>query len=490
MATTDEYIEREAHVDSLARPGRSGAFSAGLLAGIVVASDIVGILLSGILAQVLFAADSSVDLSRSVSAGALFSVLAILALKSAGLYQFSAIVDPNRQILRIVISLLAIFSLLVAVAAGFKVSAEFSQRLATCWIASTVAMVVFGRVIVAGFIRELARAGKLGRRILIYGATDQARSLIDRIERLGEPWNHIIGVFDDRLSRVGPSVGRYPVMGSLDDLIAWGRENALDEILVALPWAAQARLLQVTRSLAVLPANVRLCPELFHDEVSHGRASHHFGLPMWNAFEKPMTGWSAIAKRVFDVLFSGLVIVAATPLLLVIALVVKLESRGPVLFRQKRYGFNDEVIEVYKFRSMRQEATDPEGRRLTERNDPRVTRIGRFIRRTSLDELPQLLNVFRGEMSLVGPRPHALRTTAGGRLCEDVVDRYSRRHRVKPGITGWAQVHGFRGTMQDEGHLQKRIEHDLYYINNWSLWLDFKILGMTLWIVVVGKNSY
>jgi Undecaprenyl-phosphate glucose phosphotransferase len=280
------------------------------------------------------------------------------------------------------------------------------------------------------------------------------------------------------------------VLGGLDDLIAWGREHTLDEVLVALPWSAQSRVLEVTRLLAVLPANVRLCPEILHDEVLHGRASHHFGLPMWNAFEKPLTGWDAIGKRSFDIVFSGVVLLAATPLFLLLAVLIKLESRGPVLFKQKRYGFNNEVIEVYKFRSMRQELADPEARRLTQRNDPRVTRLGRFMRRTSLDELPQMLNVIRGEMSMVGPRPHAPRTTAGGKMCEDVVDRYSRRHRVKPGITGWAQVNGFRGTMEDEAHLQKRIEHDLFYINNWSPWLDLKILAMTFWIVIGGRNSY
>jgi Undecaprenyl-phosphate glucose phosphotransferase len=391
---------------------------------------------------------------------------------------------------RITTLLLLIFLTLMAAATAFQVAPLFSVTSAFIWVLSTIAVVVAFRAFAARYIRSLARQGKLGRRILIYGATDQAKHLIERIERLAEPWNYIIGVFDDRIARVGNTFGRYPVMGKLDDLIEWGREHALDEVLVALPWSAQSRILEVTRLLAVLPANVRLCPEMLHDEILHGRASHHFGLPMWNAFEKPLTGWNAIGKRGFDIAFSTAVLLASMPLFLVLAVLIKLESRGPVLFKQKRYGFNNEVIAVYKFRSMKQEFSDPDAKKLTERDDPRVTRIGRFMRRTSLDELPQMLNVLRGEMSIVGPRPHALSTTAGGKMCEDVVDRYSRRHRVRPGITGWAQVNGFRGTMQNEEHLQNRIECDLYYINNWSPWLDLRILALTLWIVVGGRNSY
>jgi len=472
------------------RPGRSSSFSAGFFAGLVIACDLAAILLSGLVIQALYTGDLTQNLGRHVVAVTLFGVMTALVLNSTGLYRFAAIVEPKRQVFRIAVSVLGVFGLLGAMAVTFEVASRPPMKWALAWFGVTVGTVVLFRTMVSLFVRSLARKGTLGRQILIYGATDQARKLIERIERLGEPWNHIVGIFDDRVARVGPRVGRYPVMGDLDDLIAWGRENTLDEVLIALPWSAEARLLEITRSLAVLPANVRLCPELFHDEVLHGRASHHFGLPMWNAFEKPLEGWGAIQKRVFDIICATVVLTLATPLFVILALLIKLESRGSVLFRQKRYGFNNEVIEVYKFRSMRQELSDPEAKTLTQRNDPRVTRLGKFMRRTSLDELPQLINVLRGEMSIVGPRPHAPKTTAGGRLCEEVVDRYSRRHRVKPGITGWAQVNGYRGTMEDEHHLQKRLEHDLYYINNWSPWFDLKILAKTAWIVIGGRNSY
>ena len=488
MTSASSDLKIRAHEANRSDQGR--AFSVGVLAGLVLVCDVVSILLCGVIGHLIYPGEGAHTFAQYLAAVGLFGAFAILALKSMGLYHFAAIVAPSRQVLRIAALLLLIFATLTVAATAFQVAPLFPAGPAFAWVVATIAVIIALRSFVARFVRSLARRGKLGRRILVYGATDQAKTLIERIERLAEPWNYIIGVFDDRTSRVGSTFGRYPVMGTLDDLIDWGREHALDEVLVALPWSAQSRILEVTRLLAVLPANVRLCPEILHEEILHGRASHHLGLPMWNAFEKPLTGWDAIGKRAFDVVFSAAVLLAVFPLFLVLAALIKLESRGPVLFKQKRYGFNNEVIDVYKFRSMRQEFADPEAKRLTERDDPRVTRVGRFMRRTSLDELPQMLNVLRGEMSIVGPRPHALRTTAGGKMCEDVVDRYSRRHRVKPGITGWAQVNGYRGTMQEEEHLQKRIEFDLYYINNWSPWLDMKILALTLWIVVGGRNSY
>lgn len=472
------------------RRSQGSAFSAGYFAGLVVLCDIIAISLCGILSHIASPTEGIHTMAQHMAAVGLFGVLTILAFKSTGMYHFAAIVAPVRHALRISALVIVILVFLRVAASVFEVTSLFSASWALIWIACTIPALITFRVLFARLIRSLARNGHLGRRILIYGATDQAQKLIERIERLEEPWNYIVGIFDDRIGRIGPNFGRYQVMGKLDDLIRWGRQHALDEVLVALPWSAQARILEVTRSLAVLPANVRLCPEILHEEILHGRASHHYGLPMWNAFEKPMTGWDAIGKRGFDIVFSSFVLLASLPVFFVLALLIKLESRGPVLFKQKRYGFNNEIIEVYKFRSMKHELSDPDAKHLTERDDPRVTRIGRFMRRSSLDELPQLINVLCGEMSIVGPRPHAPSTTAGGKICEDVVDRYSRRHRVKPGITGWAQVNGYRGTMMEEEHLQKRIELDLYYIKNWSPWLDFKILALTLWIVIVGRNSY
>src|SRR6185295_13991837 len=184
-------------------------------------------------------------------------------------------------------------------------------------------------------------------------------------------------------------------------------------------------------------------------------------------------------------------LIAVSPILLITAIAIKLDSRGPVLFRQKRYGFNNELIEVYKFRSMYTDKTDATASKLVTKGDPRVTRVGRFIRKTSIDELPQLFNVvFKGNLSLVGPRPHAVHAKAVDRLYDEAVDGYFARHRVKPGITGWAQINGWRGETDNDEKIQRRVEHDLYYIENWSVLFDLYILARTPFALLAAENAY
>ena len=211
---------------------------------------------------------------------------------------------------------------------------------------------------------------------------------------------------------------------------------------------------------------------------------------MLDVFDRPIADWDVVMKSMFDRVIGTLALLALSPVMLLTALAIKLDSRGPVLFKQKRYGFNNELIEVYKFRSMYVEQSDATAAKLVTKGDPRVTRVGRFIRKTSLDELPQLFNVIKGELSLVGPRPHALQAKAADRLYQDVVDGYFARHRVKPGITGWAQINGWRGEIDNEEKIQKRVEHDLYYIDNWSVLLDLYILFKTPFALLGGENAY
>jgi Undecaprenyl-phosphate glucose phosphotransferase len=285
-------------------------------------------------------------------------------------------------------------------------------------------------------------------------------------------------------------VAGYPVLGTIDDLLRFARHNPVDQVVLALPWSAERRLLGCVRKLRSLAVDVRLCPDHIGFHLPHRGVVHVAGVPLLGVLERPLSGWASVVKAVEDRALAALLLVLVAPLMLLLALAVRLTSPGPALFRQKRLGFNNEVIEVYKFRSMRLDQCDAgTGPRLAQatRHDPRITPLGRLLRRTSLDELPQLLNVLRGDMSIVGPRPHAV---AHNQQYARLIDEYLARHRVKPGITGWAQVNGLRGETDTLAKMEQRVQHDLFYIENWSLGLDLKIILMTLLVAFTDPNAY
>jgi exopolysaccharide biosynthesis polyprenyl glycosylphosphotransferase len=221
------------------------------------------------------------------------------------------------------------------------------------------------------------------------------------------------------------------------------------------------------------------------------RAYSYIGsVPMLDILDKPINDWDAIAKRIFDIVFSLFGIVLFSPIMLATAIAIKLDSKGPVIFKQKRHGFNNEVINVWKFRSMYVDQCDPTAKQAVTKNDSRVTRVGRFIRKTSIDELPQFFNSLTGSLSLVGPRPHAVSANSNNMLYNDVVDGYFARHKVKPGVTGWAQINGWRGEIDKPEKIVMRTEYDLNYIENWSLWFDLKILFLTPVRLLNTENAY
>jgi exopolysaccharide biosynthesis polyprenyl glycosylphosphotransferase len=241
----------------------------------------------------------------------------------------------------------------------------------------------------------------------------------------------------------------------------------------------------------VLPVDVRLAAHMNKLRFRPRAYSYIGNVPVLDIFDKPIADWNLVLKAAFDRIVGGLILLMMLPVMAAIAIAIKLDSKGPVLFRQPRYGFNNEKIEVLKFRSLYHDQADTKAQRLVTKNDPRVTRVGRIIRKTSLDELPQLFNVvIKGNLSLVGPRPHALHAKTEQRLYEDAVDGYFARHRVKPGITGWAQINGWRGETDTQEKIQHRIEHDLYYIENWSLLHDIYILLRTPFALLKAENAY
>jgi Undecaprenyl-phosphate glucose phosphotransferase len=259
---------------------------------------------------------------------------------------------------------------------------------------------------------------------------------------------------------------------------------------MAMPMKAESRIVALLERMFVMPVDIRLAALVSKLRLRPRAYSFIGSVPMLDLHDKPIRDWGGVAKWAFDKLIGCTALILLTPLMAAVAIAIRLESRGPALFRQKRYGFNNELIEVFKFRSMYTDMADVDAAKLVTRDDPRVTRVGRFIRRTSIDELPQLFNVVIGNLSLVGPRPHAMQAKAADKLYDEAVDGYFARHKVRPGITGWAQINGWRGETDTEEKLRKRIEHDLYYIENWSLMLDAYILLRTPLALLKAENAY
>ncbi|MFO1050214.1 MAG: undecaprenyl-phosphate glucose phosphotransferase [Geminicoccaceae bacterium] len=332
------------------------------------------------------------------------------------------------------------------------------------------------------------RAGWLATRVFLVGAGPQAAAFIQRIRR-HDPGIVVAGLFDDRQSRVPAEVEGHPVRGTLEELARVARAEPVDQIVITLPQHAAARRLDCFEKLRHLPVDVRLSPDLPDLGVEGQGVTELAGMPLLRVFDRPLAGWSRLAKLLEDRLLALLILVLTAPLMLSIALAVRLTSPGPILYRQRRYGFDNRSIEVLKFRTMHLPAAGAEdaGPISTRRGDPRVTAIGRLLRRTSLDELPQFLNVLLGQMSIVGPRPHAV---AHNERFASLIDGYLARHRVKPGITGWAQIHGLRGEAETLARMQERVRYDLHYIENWSILLDLRIIFRTLLVGFSHPNAY
>ena len=348
------------------------------------------------------------------------------------------------------------------------------------WALAGGGWLLASRLIVALWARPLARQGAFCQHIVIVGGGAAAERAIDTLEGSPDLDAVILGLFDDREDSRSPEhVRRYRKLGKIADLARYARENRVDLIIVAIPLSAEKRLLQMLDRLWELPVDIRISALESQLKLSPRAYDYLGNLPLLAVFDRPLSPWGWFVKAVFDRVVAALLLVLFAPVMALVALAIKLESKGPVLFRQKRYGFNNELIEVYKFRSMYVDKCDATASKLVTKDDPRVTKVGRFIRKTSLDELPQLINVLKGELSLVGPRPHATQAKAADRLYEQVVHGYFARHKVKPGITGWAQINGWRGETDTEEKIRMRVKYDLEYINNWSLWFDIYILLKT-----------
>jgi Undecaprenyl-phosphate glucose phosphotransferase len=410
--------------------------------------------------------------------------------KTARLYRLAAFRQPSQKAGRILVAWSILFAVLVVIAFAFKVSELFSRVWLFGWYASGYGFLLLYRFALARIIASLTRSGRLMTHVVIVGGDERGKKLIQSLESSLHSEIKICGVFDDRADRVGPRVCGYPVLGTVKSLLAFARARRVDLLIVSLPFAAERRIVEVIKQLYELPVDIRLAAH--HDSLRFAPHAYSYvaGVPMLDVTQRPVADWDLVVKAIEDRVLAALFLLLSLPLFAIIGIAIKLDSKGPVFFKQKRYGFNNELIEVYKFRSLRHELSDKNAEKLVAPGDPRVTRVGKFLRRSSIDELPQLLSVLKGGMSIVGPRPHATAAKAGDRLYQEVADGYYARHRVKPGITGWAQINGWRGDTDTEEKLLKRTEHDLYYIDNWSLWFDLFIIAHTPWALLKGTNAH
>jgi Undecaprenyl-phosphate glucose phosphotransferase len=483
----DSSLEK---VSALNAGDRGMSLSESIVSGLVGLADAVAILAVQVALYLFYVGWSPDNIQFYLTAVGVMTAVTISLFHQMGFYEFSTIVSwPTRM--RHLLTALALVGLIcVGVGFALKVTEEFSRVWFFGSLIGSAGLIVAERGFARLTIEKLATDGVFVRNIAIIGAGNQAEQLIARIQEQNAPWKHIVGVFDDRKTRIANRINNVPVLGSMSDLVQWVRQGHVHDVVITLPWSADERLVDIIRRLRPLPVHIHLGSDLIGYHFPRHRERYLGGVPVMHIAAAPLTGWSGLVKSIEDKIVATTVLMLFAPIMLLIAIAIRMESSGPVLFRQKRYGFNNRLIEVLKFRSMYHHMRDDDGVLSTSQQDARVTRVGAFLRRTSLDELPQLINVLRGEMSVVGPRPHAIMSKAGGRLFEEVVEEYAVRHKVKPGLTGWAQVNGWRGETLNEEDIKKRVELDLFYIENWTLWFDIRILLITAFIGWTGKRAY
>jgi putative colanic acid biosynthesis UDP-glucose lipid carrier transferase len=456
-----------------------------LVRGLLRTADVLVVVASAVIAYWL--RHDTLDMPFYYQAAiVLAAVLTVNFTQVAGVYRFSVLEHVPTQILHALAAWAGVLVTLLIMAYFTRTSDWFSRAWVVMWAILSMSGFVGIRLVALFQLWRLRQRGELSTQVAIVGARDLGRAVIrqlreDRVEDV-----RLIGVFDD----VGPlpaEVEGCPVRGTTDDLIELARHERIDEVILAMVDRSEGEIEQVVAKLRPLPLNTKLCAHSLRLNLPvHGFTSFA-GLPLLHVFERPLSGWGGVWKTVEDRLLGALILILMLPLMCACALMIKLDSPGPVLFRQKRYGFNNNEITVFKFRTMAHEPAPDPNVPQARRNDPRITRVGAFLRRSSLDELPQLFNVLRGEMSLVGPRPHAV---AHNEHYAQVIDGYLGRHRVKPGITGWAQVNGLRGETETPEKMRMRVQYDLFYIDNWSLLFDLKILVMTSFLGFVHRNAY
>lgn len=464
-----------------------------MLISVGIVSDVLSMGLAALLTPLVYALFSDLYFDPKMhSSGALLLAFNYFLIRlSRDAYAQAASQGDDVGTGAILDFLLAV-TLAAITAAQFDVIERFSRGILLIFTALSVSFFFFARIATRRVAYLLMRRGLVGQRVAIYGADEgNVRRVLELLALERVPHLQIVGFADDRKTRIDREpIHEVGFIGGFQEVIEQARQGFLDQVLIAVPRLSQVRLDAIANELSSASIDVAFLPRETLEFRKRYRLAFIGDLPVFKVWQQPVRDFDGVAKAVQDRILAFLGLILLSPLLLLVALAIKLETPGPVFFRQRRFGFNNSVIEVLKFRSMHLEKSDVSGAERTIRDDPRVTRVGRFIRRFSIDELPQLWNVLRGEMSLVGPRPHATAMRVGERYYFDAVGEYRARHRVKPGITGLAQVRGFRGEIATIEQAKRRVDYDIYYIEHWSPLLDARIIVETVFQLIWKRDVY
>jgi len=451
-----------------------------LLADGLWVADALIVLTAAMLASLLRQGLTPIPLEVYLSA-VLAAVLTVNAMQISGAYAGVLNKGFAAQVGKVVRAWSLVFAVLMLLGYVTKTSESYSRLWAGTWYGGALFGFAATRAWSITQTKRWRRQGRLTRTVAVVelGSNGDGMELVRRLQSSSPGEIHLVGLFSEERSSIQRN--------GIQDLIALAQLFRIDEVLVTVSGQSGANISSAIRRLGTIPTNVRICPWV----AELGLPVRDVGFFMQNAvmtiYRRPFTSWNRVVKRAEDIVLGTVMMLLLSPILLLIALFVKLDSSGPALFKQKRLGFNNNVLIVYKFRTMKHRPSLNDAVPQAQRGDPRVTRVGRFLRRSSLDELPQLLNVLKGEMSLVGPRPHAI---AHNEQYAVLIDDYLGRHRVQPGITGWAQVNGLRGETDTLDKMQRRVEFDLAYIDRWSILMDLKIIMLTALSLVFDRDVY
>jgi len=445
------------------------AFASGALCSL----DILAVVAGAVVAFWLVVGGT--DLPKSYWGAILIAVLLIVNLGlMAGMYRYAMLRKEQYMVVRIGLTLTIAGLVILTVCAMLARSEAVPELFGPCWAAVTMLLMAISYRAAHHVVARLARSGLLVKQTAIVGVPDLAEDVAQRVEAM--PDTQVVGIFSNH-----PAPG---LCGDEDELLSVIRRMPIDEVIIATPICDESQISPLMVKLAQTPVDVLLCPGFL--DVPAFQISGQ-PLPLLPVFRRPFAGASRMLKRLEDLCIAIPMLILLSPVMAVIAAAIKYSSPGPVFFRQRRAGRNEEIFHVYKFRSMRAEPAPAGDVKQAQRGDPRITRVGAFLRRTNLDELPQLINVLLGDMSVVGPRPHAVEHNAQYRL---LVPLYDARHRVKPGITGWAQVNGLRGGTETVDLMRQRVNHDLFYVAHWSILFDIRILFLTVFSKAARTNAY